>query len=501
MKRDAMLEIIQGGERFDIIVVGGGASGAGIALDAASRGLHVCLLERFDFSSGTSSRSTKLVHGGVRYLRQGNISLVRDALRERDMLLANAPHLVRDLPFFIPCYSRLEKLWYSAGLSTYDILAGRHRFGRKSVWSRTRSIDTMTTLRPTNLCGGVAYHDGQFDDARLNVDLIYSAVQHHAVVLNYVRVVAVMKDQTDRIDAVRFIDEETGCEHLVRGRCVINATGAFVDELRYMDDPLAAPMVACSRGSHVVLDSSFLPGQTALMIPKTSDGRVLFAIPWHGRLVVGTTDVGIERPTFDPLPSEQEIDFILTTAGRYLSRSPTRGDVLSVFAGIRPLVRADRVASTARLSRDHSIFVSNSGLLTITGGKWTTYRRMAEDAVNQAIKLAGLPAHPCVTRELRIRTSIDCVGSVDHPTNTQRDPLSLTEADVLRFARMEFARSADDVLARRSRIAVLDPARAIQLLPMVARVLSRELGKDAVWVANQIAVTTDLIARRMITSP
>ncbi len=499
MNRDAVLEIIQSTDRFDIIVVGGGASGAGIALDAASRGLRVCLLERFDFSSGTSSRSTKLVHGGVRYLRQGNISLVRDALHERDLLLANAPHLVRDLPFFIPCYSRFEKIWYSAGLSAYDILAGRHRFGRKTVWTRTQSSERLPTLRTESLRGGVVYHDGQFDDARLNIDLIYSAVRHHAVVLNYARVVALSKGESWLVERVKFVDDETGQEHHVSGRCVVNATGAEVDDLRNMDDPTAAPIVACSRGSHVVLDASFLPGQTALMIPKTPDRRVLFAIPWHGRLVVGTTDVGIDRPAVDPVPSDEEIDFILTTAGRYLTRAPTRGDVISTFAGIRPLVRHAHVGSTSQLSRDHSITVSPSGLLTLTGGKWTTYRRMAEDAVNQAIKLAGLAPRDCVTRTLTIVTSSPSTSSSSHTLDPNAHPCAISDADVVRFARHEFARTPDDVLARRTRIAVLDPARALALLPMIAHALARELNHDHAWIKLQIARTTNLINRRRIT--
>ena len=381
-------------EPWDIAVIGGGATGVGIAVDAASRGYSVCLVEMSDFGKGTSSRSTKLVHGGVRYLQQGNVSLVMEALKERGILRENAPHLVHDLAFVVPNYVWWEAPFYGIGMKVYDMLAGRYGFGKSRHLSKKEVLERIPTLETEGLRGGVLYFDGQFDDSRLLIDLAQTAEEHGAVLVNYVKVVELKHDAEGFLAGVRCIDVETGTHHEIASRCVINATGAFSDGVRRLDDPTANSLIAPSQGVHLVLDRSFLPGDSAIMVPHTSDGRVMFAIPWHDRALLGTTDTPIEAVELEPTPQEQEIDFILETAARYLARVPTRADILSVYTGIRPLVKASE-ASTAALSREHTIHVSKSGLLSIAGGKWTTYRKMAEDCVDHAATLACLDERPC----------------------------------------------------------------------------------------------------------
>ena len=399
MNRDEMLgRALARTDPWDVVVVGGGATGAGVAVDAASRGYSVLLLEQHDFGKGTSSRSTKLVHGGVRYLARGDISLVREALRERGYLRQNAPHLVHSRAFLVPGYSRWTVPYYRLGLGVYGLLSGRWKFGPTHRLSRTDTLNLVPTLKQDGLRGGVVYYDGQFDDARLLVNLVTTAAEQGATVLDYARVTGFTRDSGGRITGVEARDEESGKEFRAAARVVVNATGAFCDGVRRMADSAAARMVSPSQGIHLVFDRAFLPGDTAFVVPKTSDGRVMFAIPWHGHTLIGTTDVAVPDTPLEPVPTEREIEFVLETASRYLQKPPGRSDVLSTFAGIRPLVRADG-KNTAALSRDHTIRVDASGLLTITGGKWTTYRNMAEDCVNRAAELGGLPNRPCVTRD------------------------------------------------------------------------------------------------------
>src|SRR5947209_15976708 len=389
-------------ELWDIAVIGGGATGVGIAVDAASRGYSCCLLEQSDFGKGTSSRSTKLIHGGVRYLQQGNISLVMESLKERGILRRNAPHLVHDLAFVVPNYSWWDAPFYGIGMKVYDVLAGRHGFGKSRLLSKDEVLTHIPTLEQTGLLGGVLYYDGQFDDARLLINLAQTAEGQGAVLLNYAPVVGLTHDAEGFVDGITFTDLESGRQHMARARCVINATGAFSDAVRKIDDPAAKPIIAPSQGVHLMLERSFLSGDSAIMVPRTRDGRVLFAIPWHEHTLLGTTDTPIENVSLEPVALDEEIEFILDTASRYLARRPTRADVLSVFAGIRPLVKASEAASTAALSREHTIQVARSGLLTIAGGKWTTYRKMAEDCVDHAATLAKLDERPCVTKTLSI---------------------------------------------------------------------------------------------------
>lgn len=492
---------------WDMAIIGGGATGVGIAVDAASRGYSVCLLEQADFGSGTSSRSTKLIHGGVRYLQQGNIALVMEALKERGILRQNAPHLVHDLAFIVPNYAWWETPFYGIGMRVYDLLAGRYGFGRSRILSTDEVLDHIPTLDPDGLRGGVLYYDGQFDDARLVIDLAQTAQDHGAVLLNYVRVTGLAHDRDGYIDGLRCRNLELGAEHAIWASCVINATGPFCDAIRKEDEPGASPMVAPSQGVHLVVNESFLPGKTAIMVPRTSDGRVMFAIPWHGHVLLGTTDTAVEQPTLDPVATDQEIDFILQTAGEYLAQRPTRRDVLSVFAGIRPLVRSGGCTGTAELSREHAIQVSRSGLLSIVGGKWTTYRRMAEECVNHAATLARLPERPCVTRSLRIHgyhTDAEQFGALgvygsaaesinelarSSPQLSRRlhEALPICAAQVVWAVRQEMARTVEDVLVRRTCALVLNARAAIEMAPAVAELMAAEMQRDPKWQLQQLA--------------
>ncbi len=504
-------------EPWDVVVIGGGATGAGVAVDAATRGFSVLLLEREDFAKGTSSRSTKLVHGGVRYLEQGNVSLVMEALKERGLLLQNAPHLVHDLPFVVPNYSWWETPFYGIGLKIYDVLAGKYGFGKSRILSQEETLERLPTLRQDGLRGGVVYHDGQFDDARLLIDLMKTAVDHGGVVVNYMPVVALRKDDDGFVSGVEAVDSETSERFAIAARVVVNATGIFTDEIRRMDDPQAQTMVAPSQGIHLVLDDSFLRAKTAVMVPHTSDGRVLFAIPWHGHTVVGTTDTPIDAPCYEPLPYEQEIEFVLETAGEYLSHQPTRADILSVYVGIRPLVKAagSDTSKTSALSRDHTIHIDQSGLLTIVGGKWTTYRHMAEDTIDHAITLGKLDDRPCVTRDLRIhgyKQNVDLDSALwvygseagkiqaiaaDSPELAKQLDTKLPQiaAEVVWAAREEMARTVEDVLSRRTRALLLNARSAIAMASATAQILARELGRDQAWANAEVARFTDLAAQ------
>ncbi len=492
--------------RWDMIIAGGGATGVGVAIDAATRGYDVLLLEQSDFGKGTSSRSTKLVHGGVRYLEQGNVSLVMEALQERGLLLQNAPHLVSNLGFVVPTYDWWESPFYGIGLKLYNLLAGKYGFGASRILSREETLELLPTIRTEGLKGGVIYFDGQFDDARLLINLVTTAFEQGAALLNYARVTELTKDAEGFVDGVRFVDGETGEEFEARGKVVINATGPFADALRRSADAAAEPLIAASQGIHLVFDASFLAGKSAIMVPHTSDGRVMFAIPWHGHTLVGTTDTPVAEPALEPVALEQEIEFILQTASLYLAKRPTRADVLSVFAGIRPLVRAGDAGNTAALSRGHTIRIENSGMVTICGGKWTTYRHMAEDCVDQAATLARLPEKPCATRHLNVHGfhpaaskfgPLAVYGSdaplVRHLEETHPEwaepldaALPYTGAQIVWAVRQEMARTLEDVLARRTRALFLNAAAALRMAPRAVRLMSHELRLDAEWETGQL---------------
>ncbi len=507
INREGLIELISDPSKiWDMIIIGGGATGLGIAVDAASRGFKTLLLEQSDFAKGTSSRSTKLVHGGVRYLAQGNIGLVSEALKERGILLNNAPHLVRNENFIIPNYSWLSGIFYSIGLSVYDVLAGKRSFGRSRLISATEVIRRIPNIRQKNLKSGVLYHDGQFDDARLAVSLALTAVEQGAILLNYIRVTALTKEK-NLINGLVVKDQETGISYTLRSKTVVNATGVFVDEVMVMDEPELKPMVQPSQGIHLVFGKSFLGPHDALMIPKTKDGRVLFAIPWHDRTLVGTTDTPLNAHQLEPRALEEEINFILNTAAGYLTRIPTRKDVLSVFAGLRPLAapQGDQ-QKTKEISRSHKLIVSVSGLITITGGKWTTYRKMAEDTVNRAIGVGGFPNRLSVTETLSLHGYKDSVDWSDSLFVYGSDALKIKalargnpawkeildtrlpyiRAEVVWATRHEMARTVEDVLARRLRALFLDARAAMDMAPAVANLMAIELRKDENWEKEQV---------------
>ncbi len=507
IKREALIEQMADPSKvWDIIIVGGGATGLGIAVDAASRGFKTLLLEQSDFAKGTSSRSTKLVHGGVRYLSQGNIGLVIEALRERGILMNNAPHLVRNESFIIPNYSWWSGLFYSVGLSVYDLLAGKRSFGRSRLITRREIIRRIPNIRQKGLKLGVLYHDGQFDDARLAVSLAMTGIEQGATLLNYFRVCGLTKDGI-KINGLIAKDQETGIQYALKAKTVINATGVFVDELLNMDVPEARPIVQPSQGVHLVFNKSFLGPHDALMIPKTKDGRVLFIIPWHDRMLAGTTDTPLNAHQLEPRALEEEIKFILDSAADYLTRIPGRKDVLSVFAGLRPLAAPqNEKQKTKEISRSHKLIISESGLITITGGKWTTYRQMAEETVNAAIGVGKLPYRIAVTKTLSLHgfkesvewtdpffvygSDANAVKALVKENITWKEVLDsrlpYIGAEVIWATRFEMARTIEDVLARRTRALFLDARAAMDMAPAVARLMAGELKKEEDWEKEQM---------------
>ncbi len=507
MNRDHMLARIKDSSQiWDCIIIGGGATGVGCAIDAASRGYRTLLLEQRDFAQGTSSRSTKLIHGGVRYLQQGNFSLVLEALKERGLLLRNAPHLVSNLSFIVPLYKWWEGPFYGIGLKLYDVLAGKHGFGASRLLSKANTLKHLPTVETKGLRGGVIYHDGQFDDARLTINMAQTAAEQGATTLNYMQVNSLIKDG-DHIRGVVAQDLETTSDYELRARVVINATGVFADAIRMMDDPQSPPIIKPSQGSHIVLDKSFLPGDSAIMVPRTADGRVLFAIPWYDRVVVGTTDTPIDDTVLEPRPLPEEIEFLLDHAARYLTKDPTPGDVLSTFAGLRPLVSFGAAENTAAISREHTVQVSHNGLVTITGGKWTTYRKMAEDTLKRAIAVAKLEERPSITKELHIHGFHEnpeefgafAVYGADAPALQdliQEDKayvkplhprMPTLAGEVVWAVRHEMARTVEDFLSRRTRALILDARASMEMAPKVAELMGRELKKDKTWRDNQVS--------------
>jgi glycerol-3-phosphate dehydrogenase len=506
-QREKLIEALANPEQqWDIIIVGGGATGLGTALDAASRGYKTLLLEQADFAKGTSSRSTKLVHGGVRYLAQGDIGLVREALYERGLLLRNAAHLVKNESFIIPNYKWWTGAFYTIGLTFYDLLAGKLSFGRSKHISKKETISRLPGIQQKNLYGGVVYHDGQFDDSRLAINLARTCLEQGAMVLNYFKVTDLVKEN-GKITGVIAQDVETGTVYQIKGKTVINATGVFVDDLLQKDEPHKKPLVRPSQGIHIVVDRSFMPGKDALMIPKTDDGRVLFVVPWHGKLLIGTTDTPLDEHSLEPRALEEEIGFVMRNVSRYLTKAPEREDILSVFAGLRPLAAPqDGSTGTKEISRRHKLIVSASGLITITGGKWTTYRRMAQDTVDKAMEIAKLAPCKCITSDLSIHGNKNNVDRNDHlyVYGSDRDALlslvkenpawaeklhprmEYIKAEVIWAVRREMARTVEDVLARRVRALFLDANAALEMAPVVASLIAGQLKKDKNWENEQV---------------
>ena len=486
---------------WDFLVIGGGATGLGAAVDAAARGYRTLLVEQSDFAKATSSRSTKLIHGGLRYLRRWDFHLVRESLRERELLLRNAPHLVRPLSFIVPHYAWWERPYYGAGLKLYDLLAGEFRLNGSKQKSREEVLEHLPTLQPNGLRGGILYFDGQFDDARLAICLAQTLEDLGGVPVNYARVESFLKE-SGRVCGAVVRDIETGQSHEIRARTVVNATGVFTDTVRRMDCPQTRNVIAASQGAHIVLDKSFLPGDSALLIPRTDDGRLLFAIPWHERTLVGTTDTPVLETSLEPRPYHAEIEFLLKHAGRHLSQKPLERDILSAFAGLRPLVKANQARNTARLSRDHILLVSPSGLVSVAGGKWTTYRKMGEDTVNAA----GFSGRPSRTRNLHLHGWTEEGGAnthwrvygADYPrlrvllqenaewSKPLQPRLPYCAGEVVWGVRHEMARTVEDVLSRRTRALMLDGRASAEIAPTVAAMMAKELGRDEKWVKEQV---------------
>ncbi len=513
MKRESLLNQLELSKDWDVVIIGGGATGLGCAMDATTRGYKTLLVEQADFAKGTSSKATKLLHGGVRYMAQGDIGLVKEACHERGLLLKNAPHLTRNTSFVIPNYTYFDNILYTIGLKFYDFLAGKLSLGKSRYINSKHTLDMLPTVKANGLKGGVVYQDGQFDDSRLALNVAQTAVENGACVLNYSKVVGLLKDDKGQVSGVKIKTIESDQVIELNAKVVINATGVYADNVLQLDKPNAPHLVKPSQGVHITIDKSFLPGNNALMIPKTSDGRVLFAVPWHDKLILGTTDTLRDHAELEPRALDEEIDFILTTAQKYLTKKPTKDDVLAIFAGLRPLAAPQGDGkNTKEISRSHKIMVSDSGLVTIIGGKWTTFRRMAQDTIDKVIELNKLPKKECKTEELHIHgydTNINHEEDL-HFYGSDRSEISKLEKENPEFAkrllpkyeytyacvvfavRNEMAVKLEDVLARRIRLLLLDAKGAVEISKQVATVMAKELGKDESWIENEVREFTEL---------
>jgi glycerol-3-phosphate dehydrogenase len=498
MNRSEQLQSLDTDTIWDIIVIGGGATGLGTALDAATRGYKTLVLEGHDFAKGTSSRSTKLVHGGVRYLEQGNIKLVREALRERGYLLKNAPHLTSIQTFIVPVFSWWEKMFYGLGLKFYDLLSGKLSLGDTQILSKKETVAHLPTINDVKLAGGILYYDGQFDDSGLAIEIAATAIKKGATVLNYCKATGFIKTK-EKITGVECIDVLSEKKYTLKTKVVVNATGVFTNAIVQMDNKLEHDLVSPSQGIHLVIDAKFFPSTDAMMIPKTDDGRVLFAVPWHDKVVLGTTDTPIEEISYEPKPLEEEIEFIIKHINRYCTSLITRADINAVYVGLRPLVKQKTKVSSALISREHHISVSSSGLITITGGKWTTYRKMAADAVDNAAFIGNFNKEKCITAHTPIGDELEKVNRIQEILKYDASlaekihaNYSFTKAQIVYCVKYEMAICIEDILARRMRLLFLDAKLAITLAPMVASIMASYLQKDKNWEAAEVKSFTKL---------
>ncbi|CAN5782920.1 glycerol-3-phosphate dehydrogenase/oxidase [soil metagenome] len=517
MNRQQMSDQLEQVHEWDIVIIGGGATGLGAAVDAASRGYKTLLIEQADFAKGTSSRSTKLIHGGVRYLAQGNIKLVRESLRERGLLLKNAPHVCHNLSFILPSFKYLEKWYYGFGLKFYELLSGKLSLGKTVFLSKKQTQQLLPAITANKLTGSVLYHDGQFDDSRLAINLAQTAVEQGAVVLNYCRLISLTK-KNDRISGLMAEDALAHRQYAINCKVVINATGVFTDDIMLMDDVSHKPIITVSQGVHIVVEKELFPATQAMIIPATDDGRVLFAVPWHNKVVIGTTDTSIDNISIEPRALPEEVDFILRNINVYLKTAIQRSAIRTVFAGLRPLINIKGKKSTSLLPRDHTTIVSNSGLVSITGGKWTTYRTMGKSAVDNAVfvsklpkqlsKTESLPIHGCTNNtdsdEMLAVYGTDAVAirqlMQQQPSLQKRihESLPYTKAMVVWAARHEMAMTVEDVLARRTRILFLDAKVAIEAAPIVAALMAAEMDQTMEWQLQQVKDFTAIANQYLI---
>lgn len=519
LNRNEALQNINKTTEWDVIIIGGGATGLGTAVDAASRGYKTLLVEKYDFAKGTSSKSTKLVHGGVRYLANGDVKLVFSALKERGLIFKNAPHVSFVQSFVIPSYSFFNKLKFLVGLKLYDWMAGSLRIGKSTLLNKKEVLEKLPKVKSTGLSGGIQYFDGQFDDARLALNLAQTAAEHGATILNYTEAISIEKDPYGKVNGLTFIDSETKQTYSVKGRSIINATGIFVDDILKLVTPSHKNLVRPSQGTHIVIDKKFLGNDDALMIPETSDGRVLFGVPWHGKVLLGTTDTPLNEHQIEPRPLEEEIEFILNTASDYLDNPPTRKDVLSVFAGLRPLAAPTEgnENSTKEISRDHKLIKGESNLITITGGKWTTYRKMAEETVDMAIHAGQLENRPCKTTTLHIHgytkqknaghwqvygTDYEKIQELVKEKPQLGEKLhtdyAFIAAEVVWACHQEMVVNIEDFLARRIRFLLLDAKASLEVAPKVAKIMAEELNKEDSWIEKEIENYSTLVKNYII---
>jgi len=519
LQRNQLFNQVENTDHWDIIIIGGGASGLGVALDATTRGFKTLLLEQYDFAKGTSSKSTKLLHGGVRYLAQGDVKLVMEALEERGLLKKNARHLFYKQEFIIPNYNWWKGPYYWIGLKLYDWLSKRLSLGSSKYISKNKVEQALPTIKKEGLANGISYYDGQFDDARLALNIAQTAIEHGATVLNYCKVVGFNKNENGAIEAVQFIDSETQKEYQVKGNIIVNATGVFTDKILKMLNPKHKKTVVPSQGIHLMLDRSFLNTDTAIMIPKTSDGRVLFIIPWHDKVIAGTTDTLIKKPKIEPKPLEKEVDFILETINQYLDKQATRADIKSVFSGLRPLAKPKNDnTNTKEVSRSHKIIIDEN-LVSVVGGKWTTYRKMAQDVIDTTIASFQLNKRESKTKVTPLHGNIDCTTETNphlsfygsdlpkiqelEATNSKwSEPIHpkylFKKVQVVWAVRNEMARTVEDFLSRRIRLLLLDAQAAKETAPIVAELMANELGKDAEWQKEQIASFQELADKYLL---
>ena len=505
MNRDKNINKIATEKEWDLIVIGGGASGLGVAVDACSRNLKVLLIEEFDFSKGTSSRSTKLVHGGVRYLKNGELSLVIEALKERGIMLNNAPHLARNMSFIIPTYDWWDTPFYGIGLKVYDLMAGKLGLGPSKFLSKKETIEKIPNVNQDELNGGIIYHDGQFDDARMGISLARTVEEHGGAVVNYLKWNSFIYEN-GQVSGIKVTDQISQCSYALKAKVVVNATGVFAEKIMRTDEPKVELKIKPSQGVHLVLDKSFLKSENAIMVPNTSDGRVLFAVPWHDVVVVGTTDTEVNKISIEPKATDQEIDFILSNAEKYMTRKPKRSDVKSVFSGLRPLISRENKSSKS-LSRKHTIYKSKKGVYHLLGGKWTTYRKMGKDVLDLIESTGQLKLKPSKTEELKIFGYKSNVAWSDplHFYGSEKEhvmsmgsnkPLSpllpLTEAQIIYAIRYEMALNIEDVLSRRTRCLLLNAKECISIAPEVARIMRSELNAEENWEQEQIKLFLDL---------